>query len=176
MKDPNILYDYIWSQEELDPFRKMYDNWKGELIDPSVKRGDRHVWIIDDIYPDPLKIIDAYKLHLTPLVADEFAKSIRDGFTVDNKLCKYNKKQQYNWHCDASITWRNPKNTNWRRIISSITYLNDDYKGGKTEFLNGKLTPVSGKTVIFPSSYLYPHRGCPVKQGVKKIMVMHFWI
>ena len=54
MKDPNILYDYIWSQEELDPFRKMYDNWKGELMDPSVKRGDRHVWIIDDIYPDPV--------------------------------------------------------------------------------------------------------------------------
>ena len=32
MKDPNILYDYIWSKDELDPYRKMYDDWKGELV------------------------------------------------------------------------------------------------------------------------------------------------
>jgi len=172
--DPNILYDYIWTKEELDPYRKMYVDWRGEQSDP--RRGDREVWIIDENYPNPNKVTDAYRDHLPPLVKTQFMKSLNQGFSVDNKLSKYSERQQYDWHCDASITWRNPKCDAWRRIISSITYLNDDYEGGETEFLNDKITPVSGKTVVFPSSYMYPHRGCPVTKGVKKIMVMHFWI
>ena len=176
MKDPNILYDYIWSKDELDPYRKMYDDWKGELVPPETNRGDRHIWVIDDNYPDPDKIIQAYAAHLPELVRSEFMKSLRYGYSVDNKLSRYDHQQHYSWHCDASISWRNPKNSTWRRIISSITYLNDDYEGGETEFLCGKVVPEEGKTVIFPSSYMYPHRGCPVTKGVKKIMVMHFWI
>ena len=176
MNDPNILYDYIWSKDELDPYRKMYDDWKGDLVPPEINRGNRHIWVIDDNYPDPDKIIQAYVSHLPYLAAEEFLKSTRQGYSVDNKLSKYYEHQEFGWHCDASITWRNPRNSTWRRIISSITYLNDDYEGGETEFLCGKVVPVSGKTVIFPSSYMYPHRGCPVTEGVKKIMVMHFWI
>ena len=59
MKDPNILYDYIWTKEELDPYREMYDEdkWQGELMPPEVNRGDRHVWVIDGNYPDPDKIV-----------------------------------------------------------------------------------------------------------------------
>lgn len=176
MNDPNILYDYIWSKDELDPYREMYDDWKGDLVPPEINRGNRHIWVIDDNYPDPDKIIQAYVSHLPYLAAEEFLKSTRQGYSVDNKLSKYYEHQEFGWHCDASITWRNPRNSTWRRIISSITYLNDDYEGGETEFLCGKVVPVSGKTVIFPSSYMYPHRGCPVTKGVKKIMVMHFWI
>ena len=176
MNDPNILYDYIWSKDELDPYREMYDDWKGDLVPPEINRGNRHIWVIDDNYPDPDKIIQAYVSHLPYLAAEEFLKSTRQGYSVDNKLSKYYEHQEFGWHCDASITWRNPRNSTWRRIISSITYLNDDYEGGETEFLCGKVIPVSGKTVIFPSSYMYPHRGCPVTEGVKKIMVMHFWI
>ena len=172
--DPNILYDYIWTQEELNPWREMFYEWKGS---PSPRnRGDREIWVIDNYYPDPDKIINKYMSHLPPLVADQFMKTLGQGYSVDNKLSKYGEHQQYDWHCDASIAWRHPKNNTWRRIISSITYLNDDYEGGETEFLNDKIVPVSGKTVIFPSSFMYPHRGCPVIKGVKKIMVMHFWI
>ena len=28
LDEPNILYDYM-TQEELDPYREMYDDWKG---------------------------------------------------------------------------------------------------------------------------------------------------
>ena len=178
MVDPNILYDYIWTKEELDPYREMYDEdkWQGKLEPPEVNRGDRHVWVIDGNYPDPDKIVQAYTAHLPELVRSEFIKSLRYGYSVDNKLSRYDHQQHYSWHCDASISWRNPMNSDWRRIISSITYLNDDYGGGETEFLTGKVVPEEGKTVIFPSSYMYPHRGCPVTKGSKKIMVMHFWI
>ena len=67
------------------------------------------------------------------------------------------------------ITTIDPNNPNWRRVISSVTYLNDGYKGGETEFESGMITPVSGKTVVFPSSFLYPHRGTPVITGVTKV-------
>ena len=176
MKDPNILYDFIWTKDELDPYREMYDRWEGELMSPEVNRGDRHVWIIDDTYPDPDKIVNAYLEHLPQLPAYEFIKCMQFGYSVDNKLSKYYVGQEFGWHCDESTTWKNPKNGSWRRIISSITYLNDDYDGGETEFMNGVIVPESGRTLIFPSSYMYPHRGCPVTDGVKKIMVMHFWI
>ena len=101
MNDPNILYDYIWSKDELDPYRKMYDDWKGDLVPPEINRGNRHIWVIDDNYPDPDKIIQAYVSHLPLLAADEFLKSTRQGYSVDNKLSKYYEHQEFGeWFMD----------------------------------------------------------------------------
>ena len=85
-------------------------------------------------------------------------------------------QQRYDWHHDASRKYKHPQNPNWRRIISSITYLNDDFKGGETEFEDQLIIPQSGKTVTFPSTFTYPHRGCPITEGTKKILVLHVWV
>ena len=58
------------------------------------------------------------------------------------------------------------------RVINYMLYLNDIEEGGETEFLyqGVKLKPEAGKLVIFPTNYMYPHRGNPIYEGAKYII------
>ena len=71
----------------------------------------------------------------------------------------------HHWHYD------NAGYSNMSRWFVFITYLNDDYEGGETEFLNQgiRVKPEKGKTVIFPASYTHRHRGNPPIGGPKYI-------
>ena len=170
MNDRNILYDYVW--DDLDVYREMCENWRGEPV--AEDKGNRDVWYLEQ-YPDPNNLISAYLEHISDLQKRQLLKVIDKGYSVDTKLSRYKSGQDYSWHSDQDTTTINEKNPNWRRCISSVTYLNDGYEGGETEFESGLITPVSGKTVVFPSSFLYPHRGTPVITGVKYLLVMHVW-
>ena len=175
MNDPNILYDYIWTQEELNPWCEMFHEWKGQPSSRLHKNGDRELLDISHNYPNPSPLLEKYVNFLSDHVAYGLSGFFSSGYSVDARLSRYCVGQQYKWHHDYNREYKHPDNPNWNRIISSITYLNDDYEGGETEFMNGVIVPEAGKTVIFPSSYLYPHRGCPVTAGIKKILVIHFW-
>ena len=173
--DNIILYDFIFSDEELKPYREMYNDWKGKSpIDP--KQGEREILSLEDNYPSPNKIVESYSNAIPEKIAKGFNGCLSvGGYSVDAKLSLYNETQSYGWHCDQDGIVFHEKNPRWTRIISSITYLNDDFEGGETEFADRVIKPESGKTLVFPSSFLYPHRGCPVRSGIKKILVMHFW-
>ena len=71
----------------------------------------------------------------------------------------------HHWHYD------NAGYTNMSRWFVFITYLNDDFDGGETEFLNQgiRVKPEKGKTVIFPAAYTHRHRGNPPINGTKYI-------
>jgi len=58
------------------------------------------------------------------------------------------------------------------RVINYMLYLNDVEEGGDTEFLyqGVKIAPEAGKVVIFPTNYMYPHRGNPIYKGFKYII------
>lgn len=58
------------------------------------------------------------------------------------------------------------------RVINYMLYLNDVEEGGETEFLyqGVRLKPEAGKLVIFPTNYMYPHRGNPIYKGKKYII------
>jgi Rps23 Pro-64 3,4-dihydroxylase Tpa1-like proline 4-hydroxylase len=45
------------------------------------------------------------------------------------------------------------------RVLSAVTYLNDDYEGGEIEFVNSnvKIKPPAGSIIFFPSNFLYVH-------------------
>lgn len=57
------------------------------------------------------------------------------------------------------------------RYFSVVCYLNDDFEGGRTWFpgLNFVASPIAGKTIVFPSSYL--HGSEPVISGEKFVVV-----
>ena len=174
MNDRNILYDYVWDEEILDVYRQMCYHWEGKLLTKEQNRGNREVWEIEN-YPDPDNMVTAYLKHISALQRRQFLKVLDKGYSVDTKLSRYKPGQDYQWHSDQNTTTIDKKNPNWRRVISSVTYLNDGYEGGGTEFESGMITPVSGKTVVFPSCFLYPHRGTSVITGVKYLLVMHVW-
>lgn len=58
------------------------------------------------------------------------------------------------------------------RLISSVSYLNDDYEGGEIEFRQSgvKLKPEAGSIVLFPSNFLYVHEVYPIKEGTRYSM------
>ena len=175
MINPNIFYGKVWSETHLRRYRDMFKDWKGTLMPPEQKSGNRELLDITDDYPDPEPLIREYTNYLPDKVADQFSVSLSSGYSVDARLSLYKINQNYNWHHDATPNVRHPNNPNWNRIISSITYLNDNFEGGETEFQDQVIIPKSGNTLIFPSSFVFPHRGLQIKSGVKHILVMHIW-
>ena len=57
------------------------------------------------------------------------------------------------------------------RFLVWMIYLNDDFEGGTTEFLNQRveLTPKAGQLVIWPAFITHLHRGNPIREGAKYV-------
>lgn len=66
-----------------------------------------------------------------------------------------------------------------QRVVSMVTYLNDDFEGGELVFSNIHddnnnplvYKPKPGTTVLFPSDLRYPHEVRPVTKGVRYCIV-----
>ena len=60
-----------------------------------------------------------------------------------------------------------------KRYLAFLVYLNDDFKGGETDFPYNNLTvkPKTGTVLVFPPTWQYPHRGLPVKSGNAKYIM-----
>jgi len=70
---------------------------------------------------------------------------------------KYNKNAgRYTYHDDFIVDWNKEK----YRLITYIWYLNNVENGGETEIWDDfKIKPETGKLLLFPSSWTFPHRG-----------------
>ena len=80
-----------------------------------------------------------------------------------NIIRMYNDDDSYNWHSDHSQSDH--------AEFSYIIYLNDDFDGGETRFMNDKLTvlPKKGTVLCFPVDHYHIHKGMKVT-GHKKIL------
>jgi hypothetical protein len=76
----------------------------------------------------------------------------------------YDEGQYYEWHMDTD-----PVNHN---LFSYILYLNDDFDGGNTLFLNDKLkvVPKKGSMLCAPCDYYTLHKSTKITRGNKKII------
>ena len=109
-------------------------------------------------------------------------------FSESCQFTKYNKKQNYDWHCDSWEHTYNKPNTRSHgkvRKLSVTLSLSDekDYKGGELEFDFRNLDPdkkrntkicteikPKGSLVVFPS-FVW-HRVRPVKKGSRYSLVI----
>jgi len=77
----------------------------------------------------------------------------------DNPMIqKYIKNEgKYAYHDDFQADYDKKR----YRIFTYIFYLNDVIEGGETEFLFGKykIKPTTGKLMLFPASWTFPHCG-----------------
>ena len=88
---------------------------------------------------------------------------------------KYDKnKGKYEYHDDFTLDY----NSKMYRVITYLWYLNDVNDGGETEFFDGKfkIIPESGKLILFPASWTYPHKGCMPKSSDKYIITGWIYI
>jgi len=94
--------------------------------------------------------------------------------TTEFMIQRYIKdKGRYIYHNDSRIDWTNKK----YRLITYIFYLNNVEEGGETEFWNEfKIKPEAGKLLLFPASWLWPHRGMIPKSSNKYIITGWLYI
>ena len=57
-----------------------------------------------------------------------------------------------------------------RRFLSFFWYLNDVDEGGETVFRDLTITPKSGRLVIFPPLWMFPHKGNPPISNEKYLL------
>jgi Rps23 Pro-64 3,4-dihydroxylase Tpa1-like proline 4-hydroxylase len=97
-----------------------------------------------------------------PLVKEVWGVDFRQH--AETHFVRYSSGNYYTPHSDTGLHRSD-------RYFTVICYLNDDFEGGQTSFpqLNYRVTPRSGKAVIFPATYL--HCAEPVISGEKYILV-----
>ena len=79
---------------------------------------------------------------------------------------RYKQNDYYNWHVDCQTYIEG-----WTRTIAGIWYLNEVEEGGETEFAFGhKVVPETGKLILFPATWNFPHRGLSPIKGNKYII------
>jgi len=94
-------------------------------------------------------------------------KNIRDyGYNIQKY---YANEGFYVWHNDF-VDKESLQTFQQVRLITFIWYLNDVSEGGETEFINGKIKPVAGNLLLFPSTWNYYHRGNIPKSNDKYII------
>jgi len=81
-----------------------------------------------------------------------------------SQIVRYGMGGHYETHDDVGETCTD-------RYFSVVCYLNDDFDGGGTEFIDlaYTVTPMAGKSIVFPARYL--HRAQPVLAGEKYVAV-----
>jgi Rps23 Pro-64 3,4-dihydroxylase Tpa1-like proline 4-hydroxylase len=91
--------------------------------------------------------------------------------TFSMQMQKYNKNEgKYTYHNDARIEKERT------RVITFIWYLNDVTDGGETEIWKYlKIKPTTGKLLLFPSCWTFPHRGNMPISSDKYIITGWLW-
>ena len=89
------------------------------------------------------------------------------------QFLQYREGQEYGWHTDANY---NIEKISAKRVMSVVTYLNNDFEGGKTEFVDKARKPPVGSSLFFPSNWIFSHRAQPVTKGTKYALVTWYHI
>lgn len=125
---------------------------------------------INDVYPEKVNnlvraTLAAYKLYCDDNPETQFLPPPRTMETFRVKRYREGTEEQFKTHIDVA-----DKDSS-KRYLSFLYYLNDDYEGGQTVFEYGQMIkPETGKVLVFPPTWQYPHAGLPVTMGTKYIL------
>lgn len=121
-----------------------------------------------DEYMEIRLVLDVFWQDVYPQYRAKYGalNKISTHTTRDIKVQKTLPGQGYHmWHCEHDKAYQN-------RLMAWIVYLDDHAQGGETEFLylHKRVVPKAGTLVLFPSSFIYTHRGNPPLEHEKHIM------
>jgi len=131
--------------------------------------------------PPVLTLFDKYIEFLPEIPKEQFKKGLEHcggRFICDIKLARYNKGDDLTWHSGDWAYYNHPYKDapHIKRQFTCITYLNDKFVGGETEFKDNILiVPEENKTLIFPAHWEFAHRGKEVLDGTKYVYINHIW-
>ncbi len=179
-----LFYDHVYSNEELQDLKELCFDETNESwgrIDGDYIFGNRDIIQGGFDIPPVLTLFDKYIEFLPEIPKEQFKKGLEHcggRFICDIKLARYNKGDDLTWHSGDWAYYNHPYKDapHIKRQFTCITYLNDKFVGGETEFKDNILiVPEENKTLIFPAHWEFAHRGKEVLDGTKYVYINHIW-
>ena len=151
--------DEITRIEQLGPAAAPISTPRGFEMRPDVRNNERVMF--DDV-PLAERLFARIRDALPPVLCGMRAASANERF----RCYRYSPGQQFAAHYDGAYV----RNAQERSLLTLIVYLNDDFDGGRTAFLDFGLEaiPKAGTALVF--QHLLLHEGCTVHAGVKYAM------
>lgn len=174
------LHDYIYYYNDVIP---------PEVCDSIINKMESTPEYRNRDFPNTRKKAqDNDSILLTPEVAgiiNKYFLKVHESYICDNKLVKhfgdilkynhrlrphyiyrfYKPGDSYDWHVDFP--------PNFEQLISYVLYLNDDFEGGDTLFMNQRIRvkPRKGSIICYTSDLQNIHKGAIIKSGFKRIIL-----
>ncbi|OON69464.1 prolyl hydroxylase family protein [Hymenobacter sp. CRA2] len=105
----------------------------------------------------------AFWPRLQPLLPTEPDGAAPVGLYEQFRFYRYDVGERFNKHKDGSVQ-AGEATSRWTFLL----YLNDDFRGGATEFEDLTVTPQRGAALCF--RHELRHKGCPVLEGRKYVL------
>ena len=172
MFDNIVFYDQIYSEDDfININESIKDNYW--IKNPDTDNAIRDVYDINLVdkkkLPNIFEMVHRYLDFIHSSQSKFLKKFTSNNFYYSLKFARYNVNDEFKYHVDEL------SHNDSERVISSITYLNDDFSDGETEIMGEIIKPKKNYSLIFPSNWAFLHRGLKVREGIKKIMVVHFY-
>jgi prolyl 4-hydroxylase len=175
MLHPSIVYS-------TEPYIAQYDNWLSdadintifnkdfEFVTGRVRRPDGSLQV------HPVRQCQTHRIEYgDDPYFDSLTQRVADFFNVPNLMCvepfpmmKYKSGDYFQWHSDLTGGFVT------QRTATMIMYLNDDFEGGRTCFLNPaiQIQPKRGSALVYYYTPTEPlvHCGEAVVSGTKFIL------
>ena len=151
--------DEIARIEQLGPAAAPISTPAGFVMRPDIRNNERVMF--DDV-PLAERLFARIRDALPPVLCGMRAVGANERF----RCYRYTPGQQFAAHYDGAYA----RNVRERSLLTLIVYLNDDFEGGRTAFLDYGLEalPKTGTALVF--QHLLLHEGCTVHAGVKYAM------
>ncbi len=145
--------------EQLGPAAAPVSTPRGFVMMPDVRNNERVMF--DDV-PLAARLFARIQGALPPVLCGMNAVGANERF----RCYRYQPGQQFAAHYDGAYV----RTSQERSLLTLIVYLNDDFEGGRTAFLDFGLEaiPKTGTALVF--QHLLLHEGCTVHSGVKYAM------
>lgn len=154
---------WTWWRRPSDNYGKI-KNIKSSILQETNKD---MLWINQQIVDAMIPCVDHYlSIHDHP-IAKEFMYGNSGHKTLS--INKYFTNANLSSHVDSFGDENSP-------TLSTVIYLNDNYKGGNIIFKNQgiDIKPAAGSLVVFPSTPPYYHESAQITEGTK-YMILQFW-
>lgn len=161
------IYDDVFSVSHCQSLINWFETSNYKLVDNQQKPRFYESTLSDDEIKKCISIITPYcKNYFTELDSTEW---LPDRYTFEYaRLKKYHKnsKDRFSKHVDVTDY------PSARRFLSFLIYLNDVSSGGETKFIHSNkfIKPKTGRMIIFPPLWLFPHEGRPTYSNDKYIL------
>jgi len=156
---PAECADAIERIEQLGPAAAPVSTPRGFVMMPDVRNNER---VMFDDSALAARLFARVQGALPPVLCGMKAVGANERF----RCYRYQPGQQFAAHYDGAYV----RNAQERSLLTLIVYLNEDFEGGRTAFLDFGLEaiPKTGTALVF--QHLLLHEGCTVRSGVKYAM------